>query len=558
MLNSLHIKNLVLIDSAEIEFGRNFNVITGETGAGKSILLDCLSLCLGEKNNNVEVRKGAEKGSVTAEFDISQNKKIKDLLKEIEAGNSDELVIRRNVNGSGKTQGFVNDEPVSLNFLKKISSQIIEICGQHDYSSLMDKSFHQDILDEFGGHEEFVFDVKNCFNDLKSVNQELLKIRQKADDAGREEEFIKFVTKELSAFNPKKGEEAELAEKRILLQQSSKIKEAINNAYYQISENNLLQNIYAAQKIISKTAATINSESLKNQLQEIHNTLEKSAIELDEAVAQLDEINNSDNFNSDNLESLEDRLFGLRELARKYRKNPDELNDYLNELQEKLKLIESFDDILKNLQEKQKACEEDFLKAAKKLSAKRARSAEKLEREVNAKLPELKMSGAKFKVEILEKDKESWNEFGIDKVTFTASTNMGQPFSEIGKVASGGELSRLMLSIKTALAKTRSVDCVIFDEIDTGIGGATAEAVGKSLAELGERVQVISITHQPQVASKAQNHFVVEKRTTKNETNIEVRKLTAKESNEEIARMLSGESVTKEARAAALKLKVVS
>jgi DNA repair protein RecN (Recombination protein N) len=558
MLNSLHIKNLVLINSVELEFERNFNVITGETGAGKSILLDCLSLCLGEKNNNVEVKKGEEKGSVTAGFDVSHNKKAKEILKEIDAESSDDLVIRRTVNSSGKTQAYINDEPVSLNILKKLSTAIVEIYGQHEYSSLMDKTSHVEILDEFGEHEDLLADVKDIYVELKSINEELNQIKNKADEAAREEEFIKFVEKELSSLDPKIGEEQELSEKRIMLQQSSKIKEALNSAYGQISENNVLQNIYSSQKIISKTAATINSESFKTKLQDIHNTLEKSAIELEEAVARLDEINSSNEFDVGNLESLEDRLFAIREMARKYRKQPDELPEYLAELQEKLKLIESFDEVLKELQQKQKLAEENFAKIAQKLSQKRKKSSEKLEKEVNSRLPELKMSGAKFKVEIADREKESWNELGIDRIVFTASTNPGQPFSEIGKVASGGELSRLMLSLKVALSQKRSTACVIFDEIDTGIGGATAEAVGKSLAELGEQVQVISITHQPQVASKAKGHFVVEKTLGKAETKISVRKLNSKESNEEIARMLSGESVTKEARAAALKLKVVN
>ncbi len=557
MLNSLHIKNLILIDSAEIDFGSNFNVITGETGAGKSILLDCLSLCLGEKNNNVEVKKGAEKGSVTAQFDISYNNGIKEILKEINAENSDELVIRRTVNTSGKTQAYVNDEPVSVGFLKKISNSIIEIYGQHDYSSLLDKAAHISILDEFGGYEDSLEEVKQKYLELKTAQQKLLEIRTKADEAAREEEFIKFVTKELEALNLRKGEEQELADKRIILQQSSKIKDALSSAYEQISSNQVLQNIYAAQKIISKTSATINSEDLKTRLQDIHNILERSAIELEEGTNRLDEINSSNEFDAGNIDKIDDRFFAIKEIARKYRKNPDDLVDYLAELKDKIELIESFDSILKQLEEDFKNSEENYLGTANRLSNKRKKAAEKLEKEVNSKLPELKMEGAKFKLEFSAKEKESWNASGIDKMIFTASTNKGLAFSEIGKVASGGELSRLMLAIKVALSQTRSSSCVIFDEIDTGIGGATAEAVGKSLAELGSKVQVISITHQPQVASKAQDHFVVEKESGRISTRISVKKLNAKESNEEIARMLSGENVTKEARAAALKLKLV-
>jgi DNA repair protein RecN (Recombination protein N) len=557
MLQSLNIKNLILIDSAEIEFGKKFNVISGETGAGKSILLDCLSLCLGGKNNNVEVKKGAEKGSVTAQFDITYNQQIKEILKELEIEIADELVVRRNISANGKSSTYINDEAVSVSFLKKISNLIVEIYGQHDYSKLMNNIFHVEILDEYGGFESDILQVKNSFMALKAAKQKLAEIRQKADEAAREQEFIKFVVSELEKLSPQEGEENTLAEKRILMQQSSKILDAIDSAYSQISDNDVLQNIYASQKIISKTSATINSEELKIQLQEIHNTLEKSAIELEEALRQLDSINKKD-FDSDNLEQLEDRLFLLREVARKYRKQPDELAQYLKEMQEKLNLIDSFDEILNNLQIEYKKLESEFLEFAKKLSEKRKKVATKLEKEINSKLPDLKMEGAKFKVDISEKLQENWNEEGIDKVIFTASTNPGLPFSEIGKTASGGELSRLMLSIKVALTKVRSTACVIFDEIDTGIGGATAEAVGKSLAELGENVQVICITHQPQVASKAKDHFIVQKETGKNFTKVLVRKLSDKESNEEIARMLSGENITKEARAAAVKLKVVN
>jgi DNA repair protein RecN (Recombination protein N) len=557
MLQSLNIKNLILIDSAEIEFGKKFNVISGETGAGKSILLDCLSLCLGGKNNNVEVKKGAEKGSVTAQFDISYNQQIKEVLKELEIEISDELVVRRNISANGKSSTYINDEAVSVSFLKKISNLIVEIYGQHDYSKLMNNIFHVEILDEYGGFESDILQVKNSFASLKAVKQKLAEIRQKADEAAREQEFIKFVVSELEKLSPQEGEENTLAEKRILMQQSSKILDAIDSAYSQISDNDVMQNIYASQKIISKTSATIHSEELKIQLQEIHNTLEKSAIELEEALRQLDSINKKD-FDADNLEQLEDRLFLLREVARKYRKQPDELAQYLKEMQDKLNLIDSFDEILNNLQTEYKKLESEFLEFAKKLSEKRKKVATKLEKEINSKLPDLKMEGAKFKVDISEKLQENWNEEGIDKVIFTASTNPGLPFSEIGKTASGGELSRLMLSIKVALTKVRSTACVIFDEIDTGIGGATAEAVGKSLAELGENVQVICITHQPQVASKAKDHFIVQKETGKNFTKVLVRKLSDKESNEEIARMLSGENITKEARAAAVKLKVVN
>jgi len=557
MLTSLHIKNLLFIDSIEMEFEQNFNVISGETGAGKSILLDCLSLCLGEKNNNVEVKKGADKGSVTASFDISANSRVKKLLQEIDV-KTDELIIRRSISSSGKSQAYINDEPASLSLLKKISANILEICGQHDYSSLMDRSFHIGILDEFGGLDEELCDTKEAFLKLKATETKLSEIRQKADEAAREEEFIKFVNSELSAFSPKKGEEQELAEKRILLQQSSRIKESISSAYEQITKNSVLPNIYSAQKTISKTSATINVESLQTKLQEVHNIFERAAIELEEAIERLDSINSSGEFDGGNLEALEDRLFGIRELARKYRKQPDELTDYMKELQDKLKLIESFDDVLKDLQMEKQKNEEDFLKSANKLSQKRKKISEKLAAEVNIKLPELKMAGAKFKVEIEEKDRGSWNETGIDKITFTAATNPGQKLSEIGKTASGGELSRLMLALKVGLSKSRSSSCIIFDEIDTGIGGATAEAVGKSLAELGGNVQVISITHQPQVASKAETHFVVQKNSVKGSTNISVKKLVQKEATEEIARMLSGENITKEARAAALRLKVVN
>ncbi len=556
MLSSLHIKNLLLIDSAELEFGRSFNVITGETGAGKSILLDCLSLCLGEKNNNVGVRKGADKGSVTAQFDIGGNSVVAALLQEVDA-EGDELVIRRTVTTNGKTQAYVNDEPVSLNFLKKLAGAIVEIYGQHDYSALMNRASHVDLLDRFGAHDELIDDVKAGYEKLHAVLKQLAELRAKADEAAREEEFIKFVVGELGAFNPQQGEEQELAEKRILMQQSAKITDTLVSAHKQISGSDTLQNIYSAQKTISKLSATLNDSTLTPKLQDIHNMMERAAIELEEAANKLDELNSGD-FDSAGLEALEDRLFGMREMARKYRKQPDELATYLAELQEKMSLINSFDDILKEHQQKLEAAEQEYLKDAQKLSAKRKRAAEKLEKEVNVRLPELKMEGAKFKVSLEEKMKDEWNAQGIDRVTFTASTNPGQPFDEVGKVASGGELSRMMLALKVALSNTRSTACVIFDEIDTGIGGATAEAVGISLAQLGDNVQVISITHQPQVASKAKEHFVVQKELGKNDTRIHVRKLSDKESNEEVARMLSGENVTKEARAAALKLKVVS
>ncbi len=558
MLQILNIKNLLLIDSAELEFTNGFNAITGETGAGKSILLDCLSLCLGEKNSGTQVKNPEEKGYVTAYFDISENNRAQELIREIGLDESDELIIKRTLSGNGKSQAYINDEPVSLNSLKKISNSIIEIYGQHDFSTLVDKSFHIEILDQFGEHEELLKNLHGKYFLLKEAEAKLQEIRSKADEAAREEEFTRFVVKELAAFNPRTGEEQELNDKRITLTQSSKIKEAIFGAESHLTENNVLQNIYASQKQLSKTAATIQSEDIKNKLQNVHNTLEKSVIELEDAIEQLNDLNSIEDFNTDNLEKIEDRLFGLRELARKYRKTPDELAEYLLELENKLKLIESFDDILQNLKNEKAKAENEYLQIAKRLSDKRVKASQYLEKEVNLKLPELKMQGTKFKVEISSKESEHWNDSGIDKIIFTASTNPGQPFTEIGKTASGGELSRLMLALKVALTKSRSASCVIFDEIDTGIGGATAEAVGNSLAQLGACVQVIAVTHQPQVASKASDHFKVLKMLDKNQTKVSAKKLNAKESNEEIARMIAGENITKEARAAALKLKIVN
>jgi DNA repair protein RecN (Recombination protein N) len=364
------------------------------------------------------------------------------------------------------------------------------------------------------------------------------------------------VESEIENLSPEKDEETTLSEKRILAQQSSKIIDGVKNAYSLISDNKVLQNIYLSQKSITKTAAFINNKNISSNLLQANDMLEKAGIEIDEALRKLEEINSLD-FDNKDLDKIEDRLFKLRDLARKYRKNPNELAEYLQEIKEKLNLISNYDDIIANKEKELEISKKEFLEFAKKISEIRKKASLKLEKQVNSKLPELKMAGAKFKIEFIEKTENDWNEKGSDKINFLVATNLGQNFSELSKVASGGELSRIMLAIKTAFSKNKSSLCVIFDEIDTGIGGSTAEAVGISLRELAYNSQVISITHQPQVASKAQEHFLVDKMVGKSGTNIIVKKLSEKESNEEIARMISGENITKEARAAAIKLKIV-
>ena len=547
MLKTLSIKNVVLIDSLDIDFSKGLIVLSGETGAGKSILLDSLGLLLGNKAETSLIRTGADKLSVTGVFDVSPNNKIFDIAKEYDLDIDGDIIIKRIISTDGKNKILFNDQIITLKLLKELSQNLIEIHGQHDNQGLLNSNTHCDILDEYSNNDVEKSCVKKIYEEYKNAIDQLEKKEQEIKKAQEDEENIVHWVNELEKIAPTKGEEELLKVRRSELMNSEKIIEKLNSAYNQLQgSNHVIDAISKAINAISKANDLVN-----NKYKDIEQNLENAMYSINDAIEQI-EANSSDiTYNQNEIDNIETRLFALRDLAKKHQTDIDSLPEKLEELKDLLNNLQKGEDCLQELKVKVKNLKDEYIKSADILSKKRKENAEKLNKNIMKELPPLKMEKAKFQTTISTKDEGSWSLSGWDKVCFEVSTNPNTPLGALNKIASGGELSRFMLALKVNLAQQGTQETLIFDEIDAGIGGATAEAVGERLSKLAKNVQVLVVTHSPQVASFSDEHFKVEKNTANNVTTTNLQKLTPEGKLEEIARMLAGEKITDEARAAA-------
>ncbi len=547
MLQNLSIRNIVLIEKLDISFANGFGVLTGETGAGKSILLGSLGFVLGRKPSAGLLRAGSEQGSVTATFSI-QDENILAILKENAIPMEDELTLRRVIYKDNKSKAFINDEPISVNILANISQYLVEIHGQHEQRGLLDSSEHISILDKYGQYLTELQNVKESYVKYNALKKELSEIENLAKQDSSEVDYLTYILQELEKLNPQNGEEVILAEKRNRLMGAEKISSAINSASHALSSTSIAANLLKAQSAIE---SIINIEP---NLQNVVEAIQRASIEVEEASFALDKISSSLDFGNENLDKIEERLFALRGAARKYRVTVDELPLYLSNIRQKLDNINNKENKIKEISMSCEKAKGEFTKCAKELTIKREKAAQQFQNKLMAELAPLKMENTKLKVQIEELHEESWNMQGIDKVIFLVSTNPGMPFSPLAKIASGGELSRFMLAMKVVLSNIKSVPTLIFDEVDTGIGGAVADSVGRRMKLLGNNGQVLAVTHHPQVAAHSSFHLFIMKEIANNNTLTKVRQLNTNEKQKEIARMLAGEKITEEALAAAGKL----
>lgn len=554
MITSIIIENIILVKQLKWQLQPGLCVLTGETGAGKSILLDALGFVLGDRANANLVRSGEKSGYVLVEIDISKNQSVKELL--LEKGFIDEdndnnfCIIRRNITSEGKSKAFINDIPSTIQLLKSIGQLVLEIHGQNDQSGLLDSNTHISVLDAYARlHDEIIVvseEYRNFYN-LQKQKKDLISAQE---ESAKQEDYLSFVVKELSELSPQEGEEDELADSRRLLIQKEKTLASMEEVNNYFNGNDSIGNlILSAQKVLIKY------NDNNGLFDPVIEAMERASLEINGAQELFDEHLNLNDNNEQNLDSVEARLFALRAASRKYRVTVDELPKVLIDAKEKLSLIHSGDEALLNVEKRLKEAELNYIKFAKILSNKRKEAAKHLSESVMKELPSLKMENAIFSVKVIENDDpSSWNSRGIDKVAFYIQPNPGASEAAIDKIASGGELSRLMLALKVVLSNIDSVPTLIFDEVDTGIGGAVADAVGKRLSILSSSNQVIVITHQPQVAAKGSAHYKVMKKVVDGKTESTVTPLNKVERKEEIARMLSGAEITAEARAAAVSL----
>lgn len=554
MLVSLSIRDVVLIDRLDMEFQPGLTALTGETGAGKSILLDALGLALGARGDSSLVRHGAAQAVVAAEFDLPARHPIRDLLAEQAIDASDGLVLRRQLGADGRSRAFVNDQPASVGLLRQLGEALVEIEGQFEARGLLDPGTHRALLDAFGGLEEQASRVAAAWRRWREVAEAHETAATEIAQARRDEEYLRHAVNELDSLDPRPGEETELAEQRSVLMHREKLVEALNGAMAELGGNGgrgVDSLLAAAQRRIDRLMAQPGLDSIADQLGPVTAALDRAAAETAEAVAQLQRLLGDLDADPGTLERIEERLFALRALARKHGLAVDDLADLRKRLAEQLAAIEDGGALLARLAREAGAARQAYVEAAESLSAARQSAARKLDKAVNAELPPLKLDKARFATRIERLDERQWGEAGMDRVAFEVATNPGMPPGPLARIASGGELARFMLALKVALAAAGPIATLVFDEVDAGVGGATAAAVGERLARLAKKLQVLVVTHSPQVAARAAHHWRVRKESKGRTTLTRVEQLGPEESREEIARMLAGAEVTPEARAAA-------
>ncbi|CBS87163.1 DNA repair protein RecN [Azospirillum lipoferum] len=550
MLVSLTIRDVVLIERLSLSFRKGLCALTGETGAGKSILLDALGLALGARADSGLVRHGADQASVTAEFELSGDHPAFAILKEqgLDADSGDgSLVIRRTVNTDGRSRAWVNDQPVGVGLLKSLGAELVEVHGQFDTHGLLNPQTHRSVLDAYAGLSAQAAQVAAAYRAWRQVEDARHSAAADIARARSEEEYLRHAVAELDALAPKAGEEAELSETRAVLMHREKLVDGMNAAYAELSgDRGVERALSSAIRTLSRIA-----DRAGGTLDPVIAALDRAATEAGEAIAALQAVSSGVDMDPRALEKLEERLFALRAAARKHGVDVDALAALREEMAGRLLLIEDQGDLLAKLAKEAEQARTTFHKAAEALSAARREAAGRLDVAVAGELAPLKMEKAKFRTLVEPLDEPEWNASGIDRVAFQVATNPGSPPGALNKIASGGELARFMLALKVVLAQTSTVGTLVFDEVDTGIGGAVAAAVGERLETLGHGLQVLVVTHSPQVAARGAVHLKVQKSQKGEQVTTGVAELDGDERREEIARMLSGATVTAEARAAA-------
>ncbi|WP_336080286.1 DNA repair protein RecN [Thalassospira sp. CH_XMU1448-2] len=548
MLRRLSIRNVVLIDKLDLDFHDGLSVLTGETGAGKSILLDSLGLALGARADSGLVRHGCDKCSVTATFTLPQGHPVFGLLADQDIDlESEELVVRRVVTADGRSRAYVNDQSVSVGLLRDVGNYCVEIQGQFDQHGLLDPTTHRATLDAHGNLGNLALTVRDHWRAWRETQKELNAARTRIDKAREEEEWLRHAVDELEKLGPEEGEEERLAEERQFLMHGEKLVAALNDAGNELSRGKGAESaLRGAQRCLEREL-----EKADGRFEPIIEALDRAAIELEEANRAISATLADLNVDTGHQENVEERLFALRAAARKYNVPVDGLNALMKDFRSQIDQLEFGEKELSRLTAAVGEHRKAYIEAGQKLHAARREAAAKLDGAINDELPPLRMEKARFVTDIEELDENEWGIDGIDRVQFTVATNPGSPPGALNKIASGGELSRFLLALKVVLARVSAVPSLVFDEVDSGVGGATAAAIGQRLHLLAQERQILVITHSPQVAARGRTHFYIAKRETEGTMVTRVDALVDGARREEIARMLAGHSVTAEARAAA-------
>lgn len=546
MLTHLSIRDVVLITSLDLELQPGLTVLTGETGAGKSIILDALSLVLGARSDARLVRATAKQASVTASFDLPAHHPVFTVLNE-NGIDANELIIRRVVDAGGKSKAFINDQPVGVTLLKELSPMLVDVHGQFDNHGLLDPMTHLNLLDRFAAHEKLLSAVRTGYAAWQEKLVALENLRNVAAKAQADEAFMRASLQELDDLAPEAGEEQKLAARRQFLQQQEKLFEVLrlSDDGLQSAEGTVADIRRQVDKLMDKAGDAL--APLSEKLDTLYDALAHAQQATDYIASQLQA-------DDQTLDQAEARLFALRALARKHQCTADELPEKRREFTQALMLIEDQGDFTARLEKETAAARDAYIKAAEKLSASRSAAGEKLSKAIHKELAPLKLEKANFQIGLESLAENAWSARGTDGVRFMVAMNPGQPHAPLHKTASGGEMARLLLAIKVVLAKLENIPVLVFDEVDTGIGGAVAEAVGERLQKLAKDAQVIVITHAAQVAARGAHHWQVAKSQKAKQTETSVAVLSGDARREEIARMISGAEISNEARKVADKM----
>ena len=560
MLKTLLIKNYALIEEVEVEFESGLNIITGETGAGKSILIDALSLVLGDRANSDVIRRGAEKAVVEALFDVSGNRRVKSLIQAQDLEVQDDLILRREISAKGHNRCFVNDTPVTLSIMQSLGDMLVDLHGQHDHQSLLRTETHIDLLDDFGGLAGLKEEYEASYGRLTLLFTELEELQSKERLLRERKDLYEFQIQEIDALTPQRGEEETLEAELRILENSEKLFEATSNLHQLLYEGE--QAVY--DQIVLARNQLEDLSRIDKAFEEIRNECASAVAIISEVAKFIQSYNSKIEFNPERLEQIRDRLGKLALLKKKYGGSVDAVIEHREKIGREFALAENFEGEIAKLNNRIEVERRVCSGAAQRLSSKRREHVGKINGSVVSELAKLGISNARFDVRIENKAVGKSNgapqparayvklgrEFydattkGIDLVEFYISANLGEELKPLVKVASGGEISRIMLALKTILAKSERLPLLIFDEIDVGVSGRIALAVGKSLKTLSQFHQVVAITHLPQIAGLADTHFVVEKTEREKRTRTRLRKLELGERVEEVAKLMSGSQIT--------------
>lgn len=544
MLRQLLIRNFAIIDQLELQFSAGLTVFTGETGAGKSILVDALGLALGNRADTSIIRPGNQQTEITAVFDIGDNSRIRSLLEEQALADQErEVIIRRVIGSDGRTRAYINDRPVALQLLRTLGESLVDIHSQHDHQSLARREIQRELLDDYGGHTMESNAVLQAYNDWHDASTQLREL-ERADNREETVSLLRYQVTELEALRPVPGEYEDIDNEHRRLANAARLVETAQRAYSQLYDDD--QSINNVMNYLVSELREL--EQFDTRMADINRIMDEAGIQISEAVNELRRYIDSLDGDPDALQEVEKRLTDYHAIARKHQVQPQQLTDHLEVLRARLHAYENNQQLIGDLQKRLAAALKQYREAAAGLNQRRTRSAKKLQKEITRQIRNLGMPDGEFLIALESSETEEPRPWGTEQVEFMVNMNPGQALQPLRKVASGGELSRISLAIKVIASSDRGVPCLIFDEVDAGIGGGIAEIVGKLLHGLAGKYQVLSVTHLAQVAAQGDNHLLVKKSADRNSTTTQIKELTDQERIEEIARMQGGLTITEQTR----------